>query len=148
MNSLIPWLPLIGPVLAAVVAVAGWFVAHRLSVKKDMAAKRREMRVGYLIEAYRQLEGAAQRSEAEKRKDFESAVADIQLFGSGRQIKLVHELVEAMAKDGFATYNPLLELLRLELRHELGMRPEAAPIKIFRFSEQRSDVVPTDAHTL
>ena len=135
MNTLIPWLPLIGPVLAAVIAVLGWFVGHRLSVTKDLSAKRRELRVQYLIEAYRRLEGAAQRSDVERRKDFESAVADIQLFGSGRQIALVHQLVEAIAKDGFATFNPLLELLRVELRHELGMRPDTTSIKIFRFSK-------------
>jgi hypothetical protein len=138
-HALIPWLPLFGPIVAAVVAVLGWFAAHRLGVRKDMATRRRELRVEYLIEAYRRLEGAAQRSDVERRKDFESAVADIQLFGSGRQISLVHELVQAIAKDGYATFNPLLELLRSELRHELGMRPDGTHIQIFRFSANETE---------
>lgn len=137
MSALLPWFPVIGPVLAAVVAVVSWFVGHRLSVRKDLATKRRELRVQYLIEAYRRLEGAAHRSDAERLKDFESAVADIQLFGSGRQVQLVHKLVADIAKDGFATFNPLLELLRTELRHELGMRPESTDVKILRFSSEK-----------
>lgn len=133
-NPLIPWFPLVGPCLAAIVAVLGWFIVHRLSVRKELSARRRDLRVQYLIDAYRRLEGAAQRADPEKRKEFESAIADIQLFGSGRQIALVHELVESMAKEGLASFNPLLELLRSELRHELGMRPDDSHIKIFRFS--------------
>ena len=134
-NQIIPWLPLIGPSIAAFVAVVSWYVGHRLSLNKDLSSKRRELRVQYLIEAYRRLENAANRTDSEKGKDFESAIADIQLFGSGRQIGLVHELIESMSKDGFVTVNLLLELLRTELRHELGMRPDSTKIKIFRFSK-------------
>ena len=134
-NQIIPWLPLIGPSIAAFVAVVSWYVGHRLSLNKDLSSKRRELRVQYLIEAYRRLEDAANRADLEMGKDFESAIADIQLFGSGRQIGIVHELIESMSKDGFVTVNPLLELLRTELRHELGMRPDSTKIKIFRFSK-------------
>ena len=121
MDLITPWFPLVGPMLAAMVAVLGWFVAHRLSVSKELSTKRRELRIQYLIDAYRRLEGAAYRNEFEGRQDFESAVADIQLFGSGRQITLANELANSMAKTGFTTLEPLLKLLRQELRHELGM---------------------------
>lgn len=134
MDVVIPWLPLVGPVLAALVAVVGWFAAHRLNVAKDLAAKRRDLRIQYLLEAYRRLEGAAHRSDEQKRKEFESAIADIQLFGNPDQIALVHQLIESMANDGFVSYNPLLEGLRKALRHELAIQPTDLPIKIFRMS--------------
>lgn len=134
MDAVIPWLPLVGPVLAALVAVVGWFAAHRLNVAKDLAAKRRDLRIQYLLEAYRKLEGAAHRSDEQKRKEFESAIADIQLFGGTDQISLVHQLIESMANDGFVSYNPLLEGLRKALRNELAIQPTDLPIKIFRMS--------------
>jgi hypothetical protein len=133
-----PYFPLVGPILAAVVAVCGWFIAHRLNVKKDIANKKRELRIQHLIDAYRKLEKSSHSASTEYRKDFESAIADIQLFGSGRQIQLVHELIEQIQREGFGTYNQLLELLRKELRHELGMNAsnDAENIKIFRFTNK------------
>ena len=37
------------------VAVLGWFIAHRLAAARDRANKRREVQVSYLIEAFRRL---------------------------------------------------------------------------------------------
>lgn len=133
MNQIIKWAPIIGPMLAAIIAVLGWFVAHRLNVVKETATKRRELRVQYLIEAYRRLEGASHRSDARCRRELESAIADIQLFGSNRQVDRAHQFIESVAKDGFATYNPLLEQLRDELRRELNISQTTSEIKIFRF---------------
>jgi hypothetical protein len=39
-----------------VVAIVSWFVGSWLAVRRDRANKRRDLRVQYLIEAYRQLE--------------------------------------------------------------------------------------------
>lgn len=125
--------------LAAVVAVLGWFVAHRLNVAKETATKRRELRVQYLIDAYRRLEGASHRADPNCRRELESAIADIQLFGSNRQVDLAHQFIESVAENGFATYNPLLEQLRDELRQELNMSHTESEIKIFRFGGGNSD---------
>lgn len=43
------------------VVIAGWIVAHRLNLQRDTAAKRRDLRVQYLLDAYRRLEAAANR---------------------------------------------------------------------------------------
>nr|VFK01759.1 MAG: hypothetical protein BECKH772A_GA0070896_102397 [Candidatus Kentron sp. H]VFK01855.1 MAG: hypothetical protein BECKH772B_GA0070898_102497 [Candidatus Kentron sp. H]VFK05166.1 MAG: hypothetical protein BECKH772C_GA0070978_102432 [Candidatus Kentron sp. H] len=51
-------LSLLGTVI---VAFSGWFVVHVLNASRDRRNKRREIRVKYLIEAYRNLESAAQR---------------------------------------------------------------------------------------
>lgn len=68
----------------AIVAVVGWFMAHQFNSYRDRVNKRRELRIQYLLEAYRRLESAANRpNKTEKQAlDFESAVADIQLLGT------------------------------------------------------------------
>jgi hypothetical protein len=42
---------LIPLLLTTCVAVAGWYAAHRLPARRNLANKRRELRVQYLIEA-------------------------------------------------------------------------------------------------
>ena len=142
MDKLIPWLPLIGPALAAFVAVIGWGVAHHLNEAKDRNSKQRDMRIQFLLEAYRQLESAANRPESRKEKqdEFESALADIQLLGTKSQIEELMRFLDAWNSTG-VSINPLLELLREHLRNELNLEKEVPPIKIFRF-EKRYRVIP------
>jgi hypothetical protein len=82
------------------VALGGWYVTHLLTSTRDRSNKRRELRVKYLIDAYRQLEWASNRpfslATAEK---FEAALADIQLFGTPHQVCLAQEFAV-----GFATH--------------------------------------------
>lgn len=139
MDTLIPWLPLFGPALAAFVVIVGWGVSHRLSITKDQDAKQREMRIQFLLEAYRRLESAANRPEAgkEEQDKFESALADIQLLGTKPQVEeLMRFLAEWNSAGGKASINPLLELLRTHLREELHLEKKVPGIKIFRFEDR------------
>jgi hypothetical protein len=120
--------------ITTAVALLGWLAVHRFNVYRDQLNKRREIRIQYLIEAYRRLEQASHRADMQKREDFESAIADIQLLGSNRQIDLTLKVIDSIAKNGFATVNPLLEDLRGELRKELNLEMASEEIKIFRFS--------------
>jgi len=107
MNLLVPLL------ITSVVAIAGWFVVHLLSSKKDRENKRHDLRIQYLIEAWRSLEKASNRDDLSPSKsDLERAIADIQLFGSRRQIELAQKFAEDFAKTGNATLDELLEDLR------------------------------------
>jgi hypothetical protein len=141
MDMLIPWLPLIGPALAAFVAVTGWGVAHRLSITKDRNAKQRDMRIQFLLEAYRRLESAANRPEAgkEEQDKFESALADIQLLGTKPQIEELMRFLAGWNATG-ASINPLLELLRAHLREELNLEKDVPGIKIFRFEDRHPNL--------
>lgn len=49
--------------IPTVVAIVSWFVGSWLSVTRDRANKRRDLRVQYLIEAYRRLATATERKE-------------------------------------------------------------------------------------
>jgi hypothetical protein len=53
----------------------------------------------------------------------ESAVADIQLFGTPRQVELVQELLTTFADRGDVSMDSLLQDLRRDLRSELNLDP-------------------------
>ncbi len=93
-------LPLLLPlVVTAALAIAGLYVVHRLSVNRDQENKRRDLRIQYLLEAYRRLEKAANRRDLNSyARELESALADIQLLGTVRQVSLAHEFAVSMAK--------------------------------------------------
>jgi len=113
---------LLGPLLVTTaIAIGGWFIGHVLTRRRDRANKQREQRISYLIEAYRRLESCAHRGDSLDFSKMESAVADIQLFGSPRQVELVQALVTEFAAGGVASMDALLQDLRRDLRAELEL---------------------------
>lgn len=103
--------------IAIVVAVGGWVVNGVL----ERRSARRDMRVTYLLSAYRALDGASNRAamSLQHERDLESAVADVVLLGSERQVELAYTFTRAFAKEGHADSSALLEALRSDLRKEL-----------------------------
>ena len=107
-------------ILGTVVIMTGWWVVHWLNSVRDQANKRRELIVGYLINAYRNIEKAAFAFDPNAHKDnVESAIADIQLFGSLKQVRLAQEFSDRMSNETTADVRELLTDLRNELRKEL-----------------------------
>jgi len=114
-------LPLI---VTATLAVAGWYAVHRLSMNRDQENKRCELRIQYLLEAYRRLENSSNRRDLSAyARDLESALADIQLLGSKDQVQLAHEFAVSMAKNQAGSLDPLVANIRSELRRELPLEP-------------------------
>lgn len=131
-NLLVPLL------VTTLAAILGWIVAHYLTARRDLANKRRELRVKYLIDAYRQLEGAAHRDESSNRwADIESAVADIQLFGTPKQVEMARRFAEEFAKNRSAALDSLLSDLRESLRTELQLESVAAGIMHLRITQNK-----------
>ena len=124
----------------AIVAVLGWFVAHQFNAHRDRANKRRDLRIQFLLDAYRRLESAAERPESrtEERDKFESALADIQLLGTKEQIEELMQFFSTHSSNGGASILPLLELLRMHLRSELKLENEIPSVKVFRFESLSS----------
>lgn len=119
--------------VTATVGVLGWFAVHRLTVSRDRANKRRDLRTQYLLEAYRRLERASHRSDiGPYARDLESAIADIHLFGSRRQVTLAQRFADQFAKTGAADLTELLESLRGELRRELGLEAVTHRVSMLR----------------
>jgi len=117
--------------LIVAVALVGWFVVHWLNVRRDQRNKKRELRVQYLIEAYRRLEQSVDRpGRKRKKEDFESAIADIQLFGTPEQILLAVEIGTELATQGTVSLKKLLPELRRDLRDELHLKKTDTEIKV------------------
>ncbi len=100
--------PLLTLLIPTLVAVVSWFVGNWLSVRRDRANKRRDLRVQYLIDAYRRLEAAGHRPLVPPySSDMESAVADVQLFGSPAQVAAAQKFALEMAEQSHASLDDL-----------------------------------------
>jgi hypothetical protein len=105
-------------------------------MRRDLTGERRKLRVTYLLEAYRRLEGASNRDDPNgRRPDLESAVADIQLLGSPGQVSRARQFATDMARDRSASLDELLFDLRQSLRSELELEPVSDKVVFLRFSE-------------
>jgi len=120
-------------VISVALAIVGWYAVHRLSMNRDQENKRHDMRIRYLLEAYRRLENAANRPDLSNyARDLESALADIQLLGSQKQVQLAHEFAVSMAKNSTASLDRIVADIRDELRRELRLAPLPGGIVVFR----------------
>jgi Tfp pilus assembly protein PilO len=120
-----------------IVAALGWWVAHALSARRDLANERRKLRVSYILEAYRKLESAANPSDPKsKRSQLESAIADIQLLGSPKQVKMASEFAKLISGNGEASCDYLLSDLRSSLRSELQLESVNERIIFLRFGDR------------
>ena len=124
--------------IPALVAVLGWFVAHRFNTYRNRTNKRRDMRVKFLLDAYRKLELAANRKELtiQHKLDFESAMADIQLLGSAQQVEETVACLKQHAAKSNSDVLQILTLLRKDLRKELGISGGVGEPIIFRFDSK------------
>lgn len=115
--------------MAAVALYVGWAITVTLGtggwlVNQAQArhATRRNMRIDYLLDAYRRLDRAANRPlTATTAQDIEAAVSDMMLLGTPKQAKLADQFARTFTADGAAEARPLLVDLRASLRRELRL---------------------------
>ncbi len=120
--------------VTVIVALSGGWLGHRLAARRDLLNERRKLRVTYLLEAYRKLEGGSNRTEPNNSSPvFESAIADIQLLGSPIQVKLARHFALDMARNKTASLDPLVNDLRQTLREELELPEVREPVVYLRF---------------
>jgi len=140
MNILLVWSPLLGPALAALVAIVGFGISHALTSRRDLNAEKRKVRVNFMIEAYRKLEsGSCRGANAAKYSEaFHSALADIQLLGSPLQVEVARKIATALGtRTGEpVSINELLNALRQELRVELSLPEVSGQLVILRSPEE------------
>ena len=93
------------------------------------------MQTDFLVKAFQNLANAANRPPipgAQHFRDMESAIADIQLFGSKSQIELVETFTNEFEQTKAASLDPLLNSLRQDLRKELGYEQIDSNVRWFR----------------
>jgi hypothetical protein len=136
MNNLLSWAPLIGPALAALVAITGLGVSHWLTSLRDVKVEKRKIRINFMVEAYRKLENGSCRGPNQEKysEQFHSAIADIQLLGSPTQVEIARKIASALGSGSgsLVTINELLNALRTELRSELDLPAVSSEIVILR----------------
>lgn len=127
------------------VAIVGWYAAHALAMRRDRAAKRRDLRVQFLIDAYRRLESVSNRPfSKETARALESAIADIQLFGTPKQVGLAEEFAVGYAENRRHPIQPLLAELRNDLRRELQLEATPGTLKALRIELLEGEPVASD----
>ena len=122
-------------IIPAIIIILGWYAVHYLNTERDRQNKLRDIRIQYLIEAYRSLANSAQRPPEKNSPYFrqiEAAVADIQLFGTKSQIEKVHIMLAEYPKTATLPLDPLLNDLRNILRTELNLPPEQKNVQWLR----------------
>lgn len=110
-------------------------MTHYFHEKRDKKREIRELKVRYLLEAYRRLESASNRTNRtpEQTQMFEDAIADIQLFGTKQQIEILNRFMLDQVKNQNGSIKPVLVQLRNDLRTELGDIEEVPDPVFFRF---------------
>ena len=122
-------------IMSTLSALFGLILGHWLGCRRDFENKKREIRINYLIEAYRKLErGAIPNAKNFDKGDFESAIADIQMLGNIEQVNIAYEFAIKAAQGDGSKLQELLENLRMELRNELLIKnnklPKVSPFRI------------------
>src|SRR5262245_30743170 len=120
-------LALIGTILGAILAATiGAFVAailaHRFTSRRDQTNRRSDVRIQYLLEAYRAISSSVGRDlegNDEDARTLERGLSDIQLMGSRSQANLAAEVAEGLEAKGEVAAKKLLCALRGDLRDEL-----------------------------
>ena len=125
--------------IPATLAVAGWFLVHRLNSRRDLAQRRREARLKSLETAYLRVANSAQRPWTdEMMNEIELFVSELQLYGTPRQIELMGQIVEGLkVPNSSVNYSPLLIDLRDTIRAELELEPLGKSLWWFRFNRLR-----------
>jgi len=121
-------------IVTAIVAFAGAYLAHYFTSRRDRSNAKRDQRIAYLIDAYRKLEFVSNRNDLADTKPIEAAVADIQLFGSAKQVKLAQDFVIEFAATKSVSLDPILEDLRQDLRAELQLEKVQGKLLFLRWS--------------
>ncbi len=125
-------------VVTVIIAVIGWIVAHYFSSKRDKKLKRREVITAHLINAYRILANdiTHRPKTPESELKLETIIAELQLFGSEKQIQLTKKLADDITKGGTFYVDDLLNDLRSDLRKELELSPIDGNVKWLRFGKE------------
>ena len=124
--------------IQCLLTVLGWIVFYLFAIHKNTIIKKKEVTVMFLIEAWRRLEKASNRGDDYHREEVESAIADIHLFGSKRQIELAKRFSDEIAKKKEGSTLELLLLLRDDLRKELNLEKTSENVQFLGFAKDVS----------
>jgi hypothetical protein len=121
--------------LAWISVVIGWVVTDYLTKRRDVESQKRKIRTDYLVNVFRFLATSISNrnpSEEDWRK-FEDIIADIQLFGTPEQIRLLKAVTNQIAEKKEFDLDPILNNLRDHLRSDLDLESIDGNIRWIRY---------------
>jgi hypothetical protein len=110
--------------ITVALAAFGWVVVHIFNSQRDLRNRLLELRLGRLYEAFINLYVfIGEKVTPESVKDFQRALADIQLYGTKQQVAYAHGLQTQVAEssDGNLDIADLLTVLRDSIRRDLNL---------------------------
>jgi hypothetical protein len=115
------------------IALCGW----HLEKEKDRESKQRDIRLEYLINAYKQIAMGVKRDPNNDKNlavqtGLEEAITIIQLYGTRDEIKELHKVLNSNILD----FNDILQKLRDRLRKELELEYTDSPIIPLRLQKE------------
>lgn len=122
-------------IIQCIITVIGWIVVYILAIRQNTQIKKKEVTIEYLIQAWGKLEKASNRKDNRYNTEIETAIADIQLFGTKQQIELAQQFAEEIARNKESSALELLILLRENLRKELKLEKAPRKFKFLKFSK-------------
>lgn len=122
-------------IIQCIITVIGWIVVYIFAIRQNIQIKKKEVTIEYLIQAWGKLEKASNRKDNRYNTEIETAIADIQLLGTKRQIELAQQFAEEIARNKESSTLELLVLLREDLRKELKLERVPRKFKFLRFSK-------------
>lgn len=122
-------------IIQCIITVIGCIVVYIFAIRQNIQIKKKEVTIEYLIQAWGKLEKASNRKDNRYNTEIETAIADIQLFGTKRQIELAQQFAEEIARNKESSTLELLVLLREDLRKELKLERVPRKFKFLRFSK-------------
>jgi len=139
--SALNWTVVASVGVPAVVVVAGWFLAHWLTARRELTAKRRADRLRALEAAFMRIATSSNRPlTADTIERLETFVSEIQLYGTPRQIALMSECVTALIKPPFkVSWDAILADLRDTIRAELRLEPVAGAVWWMRLTRPAAE---------
>jgi hypothetical protein len=112
-----------------VAGIAGAYVGHWLTFRREKKNRLQQQRIEYLINAYRAFaKGSSSPRLWDVAEDLEQAVADIQILGSPELIDLVQEFLKQFYNEKSTSVEGIVRAIRKDLRSELGEKPVSGEI--------------------
>jgi hypothetical protein len=111
----------LGYVLRGLLVVLGRMIAHLHGARREADARRRELRLHALVDAWRKIGRGARDRDA-----LDEALVDLQLFGTSELAERAARV--AASREEGVLLDDLLEELRDDLRDELHLSPLACPL--------------------
>jgi hypothetical protein len=131
---------LITTFITVIFGVIGLVIAHYFNSRRDRGLKRREVITAHLINAYKILANDITERKASPDRDLklETVIAELQLFGSAKQIEMTKKLTDAIVVGGTFYFDDFLNDLRDELRKELELSPIEGNVRWLRLNQNKT----------